>query len=314
MYKNDFGGKNMGHGHHHHSGNSEKNIGIAFLLNFSFVIIEVIGAVLTNSMAILSDALHDFGDSVSLGLAYIFEKKSKKNSNKIFTYGYKRLSLISALINSILLALGSIYILGEVIPRIWKPEVVEVNGMLWLAIVGIGVNGTAVFKLKGGNKIAEKAVALHLLEDLLGWIAVLIGAVIIKFTGWYIIDPLLSIGIAIYVIKNVFINLKSIWFVILQGIPEDFEIDILVEEIKALSLEILDIHDVHLWTLDGSNNVMTFHLVLADDCGINRMVELKREIKHYLEHKGIDEVNIDIENIGNCSDVFEHNHNSKGHK
>ncbi len=298
----------MGHGHHHHHnhGDSEKNIGIAFLLNFSFVIIELIGGVLTNSMAILSDALHDFGDSVSLGLAYIFEKKSKKTGNKIYTYGYKRLSLISALINSIILAVGSIYILGEVIPRIWKPEMVEANGMLWLALIGIGVNGAAVFKLKGGDKIAERAVALHLLEDLLGWIAVLVGAIIIKFTGWYIIDPLLSIGIAIYVVKNVLVNLKSIWLVILQATPEDFEIDILVEEIKKLSSQILDIHDVHLWTLDGSNNVMTFHLVLADDCGISRMVELKREIKHYLEHKGIDEVNIDIENLGNCSDVFEH--------
>lgn len=295
----------MAHHHHHHT-NSEKNIGVAFFLNFIFVIIELVGGIATNSMAILSDALHDFGDSVSLGLAYILEKKSKKIGNETYTYGYKRLSLISALINSVILASGSLFILAEVFPRILNPQEVKVHGMLWLSVIGIFINGIAVLRLKGGNKIAEKAVALHLLEDLLGWIAVFAGSIVIKFTSLYIIDPILSAGISLYVLKNVFVNLKSIWYVILQAIPEDFDINIISSKILELSPKIIDIHDIHLWTLDGISHVMTFHMVVSEECGLKEMVQLKKEVKHFLEHMGIEEVNIDMENEGNCSDNYQH--------
>ena len=299
----------MGHNHnHHHAQKKKKNIGFAFFLNFSFVIIELIGGFYTNSMAILSDALHDLGDSVALGLTYFFEKKSKGEKNSKYTYGYKRLSLISALINSIILLIGSIFIMIQVIPRIIKPQEVGANGMLWLAVIGVLINGGAVIKLKSGNKISEKAVALHMLEDMLGWIAVLLGAIIIKFTGWTIIDPLLSIGISIYVIKNVYYNLKDIWVVILQATPNDFDINHLTNELKIKFKEIEDIHGVHLWTLDGQNNVMTFHMVVNRGYSVEEVVELKKSVKHYLEHEGIGEVNIDIENLGNCSDNYKHNH------
>ena len=296
------------HSHHNHSHNSEKNIGIAFLLNFSFVIIELIGGFYTNSMAILSDALHDFGDSVALGLSYFFEKKSKKAGNKKYTYGFKRLSLISALINSTILLIGSTFIMIKVIPRLINPQAVEVNGMLWLAVIGVFINGLAVLKLNKGGKIAERAVALHLMEDALGWIAVLIGAFVIKLTGWTIIDPLLSIGISIYVIKNVYHNLKDIWTVILQATPNEIDIDKLNETLRKKFTDIEDIHNIHIWTLDGESHVMTFHMVVSKDCNVLDIVELKKRIKHHLEHEGIGEVSIDIENLGNCSNDYEHHH------
>lgn len=300
----------MAHNHSHgtHSHNSEKNIGIAFLLNFSFVIIELIGGLYTNSMAILSDALHDFGDSVALGLSYFFEKKSKKSGDKKYTYGYKRLSLISALINSIILLIGSTFIMIKVIPRLLNPQAVNSSGMLWLAVIGVLINGLAVLKLNKGGKVAERAVALHLMEDALGWIAVLLGALIIKLTGWTIIDPLLSLGISIYVIKNVYTNLKEIWNVILQATPDDIDIDSLNEDLRKTFTDIEDIHDIHIWTLDGESHVMTFHMVVNKDCNVENIVELKKRIKHYLEHEGINEVSIDIENLGNCSNDYEHHH------
>ncbi|KPM49271.1 cation diffusion facilitator family transporter [Jiulongibacter sediminis] len=280
-----------GHSHHHHH-HGTGNISTAFWLNISFTIIEVIGGFFTNSVAILSDALHDLGDSLSLGLAWYFQKKSGKRSDSVYTYGYGRFSLVGALINSIILIVGSVYMLTEAIPRILNPEESDAQGMFWLAILGIVVNGAAVFKLKKGDSLNERAVMLHLMEDVLGWAAVLIGSIIMYFTGWTIIDPLLSIGITVFILFNVYGNLKGVFRVILQGTPEGVNMEEVKEKVTGLE-GIKEIHDVHLWTVDGQKNIMSLHAVLEEGF---ETVKIKDEIRHELQHLEIEHVTIETEN------------------
>ncbi|WP_341227406.1 cation diffusion facilitator family transporter [uncultured Arcticibacterium sp.] len=275
------------HGHHH----GTENISTAFWLNLSFTIIEIIGGFFTNSVAILSDALHDLGDSLSLGLAWYFQKKSNKGSDKTYTYGYKRFSLVGALVNSIVLVVGSVFMLTEAIPRIMNPESSNAKGMMLLAVLGIAVNGAAVFKLKKGTSLNERAVMLHLMEDVLGWVAVLIGAVLMYFFKWKIIDPLLSIGITAYVLFNVYGNLKSVFRVILQGTPENFEVEDIKAKLKTIQ-GVLDVHDLHVWSMDGEFNVMTVHAVVKEKA--NRAA-MKKAIRHELQHMDVEHVTIEME-------------------
>lgn len=221
------------HGHNHsHSHDSVKNIGAAFFLNLFFTIIELIGGLITNSIAIISDSLHDFGDCLSLALSWYFQKLSKKGSNKLYSYGYKRFSLLGAIINSIVLIVGSIYILTEAIPRIFEPQETNAKGMFLLAILGIMAHGIVFLRLRKGKSLNEKVVSLHILEDLLGWIAVLAGSILIYFTNITIFDPILSIGISAIVLFNVLRNIKQVLPIILQGTPRELEQGHIIEEIK----------------------------------------------------------------------------------
>lgn len=241
------------------SENSTKNIRTAFLLNLVFTIIEIIGGIMTNSVAIISDAVHDLGDSLSLGLAWYFQKLSQKESDAKYSYGYRRYSVIGALINTIVLLIGCIFILSNTIPRLIHPEEVNPKGMIFLAILGIIVNGAAVFNLKKGHSLNERAVSLHLFEDVLGWIAVLIGAIIMLFWDVPIIDPILSILITIYILYNVFTNIKSAMNVILQKVPDNVSLsDIEAYLDKKNGLETYS--DIHIWSLDGEYNIMTINI------------------------------------------------------
>jgi cobalt-zinc-cadmium efflux system protein len=277
---------------HHHE--SEKNISYAFFLNLGFTIVEIIGGFMTNSVAILSDAIHDFGDSVSLGLAWFLQRFSKKESDQYYSYGYKRFSLLGAIINSVILLVGSILILLETIPRIFHPETPDARGMFILAILGIIVNGAAVIKLRKGNSINEKVVSLHLWEDVLGWVAILVGSVLMYFFNIPVIDPILSILISIYILIHVFRNIKISMRIILQGTP--VEID--TEEVKSTLLEfeeISDIHDLHIWSVDGNYNVVTTHVVLKKELPLNQLATLKLEIRKKLEELNIEHATLEFE-------------------
>ena len=178
----------MGHHHHHHDHSHDTgNIKVAFFLNLSFTIIEIIGGLMTNSMAILADALHDLGDSLSLGISWFLEKVSEKKPDETFTFGYARFSLLAAFINSMVLIVGSTIILYHVIPRLLNPEPVEASGMLLLSILGIVMNGLAVLRLKKGSSMNEKVVTWHLMEDILGWVVVLVASIVLMFVDWPII-------------------------------------------------------------------------------------------------------------------------------
>lgn len=282
------------HHHHHHSHDGESNIGIAFLLNISFTIIELIGGYMTNSVAIISDAVHDFGDSISLGMAWYFQKISKREKTDKYTYGYKRFSLLGAIINSIVLVVGSIYIISEAVPRLFSPQETSAKGMFALAIVGIIINGAAVLKTRTGDSINERVVSLHMMEDVLGWAAVLIGSAIMHFTGLTIIDPILSIGIAGFVLFNVYGNIKDVLPILLQGTPEHIDLNHIVEHVMELG-EVEEVHDIHIWSLDEEYNIMTIHVVLKDWLEEEKIVKLKSEIRSILEDEGVQHSTIEFE-------------------
>lgn len=281
-----------GRDHHHHEDLS--NIGQAFFLNLIFTIIEIIGGIFTNSMAIISDAIHDFGDSISLGLAWYFQKISKKASNSSYSYGYKRFSVIGALINAVILTIGSILILIETVPRILAPEETNSLGMIGLAVLGILVNGLAVFKLKKGKSLNEKVVRLHLLEDVLGWMAILIGSILIYFFQWYFIDSILSIGISLFVLRHVFVHLKSTMKIILQGVPENIDLQ-KIENLIRSKKEIVNLHDLHIWTIDGNYHILSVHLVLKEKLDFEKLIILKTGLRDELIQEDIEHSTFEFE-------------------
>jgi cobalt-zinc-cadmium efflux system protein len=285
----------MAHEHHPHD---TENISTAFFLNFAFTIIEIIGGLMTNSVAIMSDALHDLGDSLSLGLAWYFQKVAKRGRDKTFSYGYKRFSVLGAMINAIVLVVGSVFILQKTIPRLWQPETPNVQGMFWLAILGIVVNGAAVLKLKKGSSLNEKVISLHLLEDVLGWAAVLVGSILMYFFDLPIIDPLLSIGITIFILTNVYRSLKTVLNIVLQAVPTDIDIKKMKMDFVQKYSEIQSIHDLHTWTMDGEYNILTMHIVLKENQMITDLSQLKKDLRQDLEHCDIQHATIEFETVG----------------
>ncbi|MHA7128612.1 cation diffusion facilitator family transporter [Algoriphagus namhaensis] len=284
-------GHNHDHTHHHHA---EGNIKVAFYLNLAFTLVEIVGGLYTNSLAILSDALHDLGDSLSLGLSWYFQKLSRKGRTDTFSYGYKRFSLLGALINAIILIVGSVLILIHAIPELFDPSQTDAEGMMYLAILGVLVNGAAVLKLRKGKSLNEKVVTLHLLEDVLGWVAVLVGSILMQFFDLPIIDPLFSTLIAVWVLWNVLKNLRKSMLVLLQGIPREVSIREIREKLEALP-EVLDIHDCHIWSMDGEYNVLTIHIKLNKNYQLAEQAELKSKFRHILAHASISHITMEFE-------------------
>jgi cobalt-zinc-cadmium efflux system protein len=296
----------MAHNHHSHGHSHDhgtENLSFAFWLNTGFALLEIAGGFYTNSVAILSDALHDLGDSLSLGLAYYFHRKSHQKRDQHYTYGYRRFSLLGALINCMVLLVGSIFILQETIPRLFQPQNhhPDAKGMLIFAIVGIAVNGAALLRLKKGTSINERVISLHFVEDVLGWVAVLVGSVVMLFADLPIIDPILSLFISGYILINVYRNLKSSFRIILQGIPAGISEADVKNQILSIS-NVVDIHDLHVWSMDGEYNVLTAHAVVDEHLTLNEMESVKQEVKQVLKGLPIQHVTIEIETKGvNCS-------------
>ncbi|MCJ8167493.1 cation diffusion facilitator family transporter [Pontibacter sp. E15-1] len=279
-------------GHHHHG--ASDNIKVAFFLNLGFTILEIFGGLWINSVAILSDALHDLGDSLSLGLAWYFEKVAKRGRDQQFTFGYKRFSLLGAVINSVVLLVGSFFVLSEAIPRIFNPEPVNAVGMMGFAVLGIVANGAAVLRLKGGDSLNERVVRLHLMEDVLGWVAVLLGGIVLYFFDFPVIDPLLSVGITLYVLYNVVRNLRQSMKILLQATPQHID----PKEVEKRLVEVPDvhsIHDLHIWTLDGSYNVLTLHAVVPPALQVEQTEALKKRMRSAMADLDIQHVTVELE-------------------
>lgn len=289
-------GKGYGHDHHHDHGDV-KNIKVAFFLNLSFTIIEFVGGAITNSVAILSDAVHDLGDSFSLGLSWYFQKVAKKPRTQDYTYGYKRFSLLGAVINSVVLLVGSFLILLHAVPRLFNPQHPDVEGMLLLAVLGVIINGMAVLRLRKGSSINERVVSLHLLEDVLGWLAVLVGAGIMYFVDAPFIDPLLSILISLYILYNVYRNIRQSLRIILQGSPVDLDMEEVDRTLQEID-EVEEVHDLHVWSVDGEYNVMTLHVVLGSAIPMEEQHRLKLEIRDKLFGLGVQHCTIEFEVAG----------------
>jgi cobalt-zinc-cadmium efflux system protein len=279
------------HGHNHQS---ERNLLLAFSLNLAFTVLEIGGGFWTNSIAILSDALHDAGDCLSLGLAWYLQTLSARRPDAVFTYGYRRFSTLGALVTCVVLVVGLAFIGVGAMQRLREPAEVHVPGMLVLAVVGIAFNGLAAWKLRHGHSLSEQVASWHLLEDALGWIAVLAGSIVMLIWHLPIIDPLLSLGICVLILWNVVRNLKQVALVFLQSAPAGFDaaaFDRLLAEIPA----VVGSHHTYTWTHDGESHVFSTHLVLRAGATRNEIVAAQRRVHELLREQHFTHVTIEIE-------------------
>lgn len=282
----------MGHNHDHHS--AGKNLKFAFFLNAAFTIFEIIGGIYVNSVAIVSDAVHDLGDTLSLGTSWYLQNKSHKASNARFSFGYKRFSLLGALINSLVLIGGSVYVIIEAINRLIVPEHSDAQGMMIFAIIGVAVNGVAAFKLSKGTSMNEKVVSWHLIEDVLGWVAVLIVAIILQFKDIHYLDPALSLLITSFILWNVFKRLKETLFIFLQGVPAELDLDEIESRLTKIS-NVASIHHTHIWSLEGTDHVFTTHIKLKNINRFQQLMDVKKDVKAVLQEYKFDHYTVETE-------------------
>ena len=271
---------------------TEKNILIAFVLNLAFSIFEFFGGVFTGSVAIVSDAVHDIADAASIGIAWFLEKKSKKQPDDHYTYGYARYSVLGSLITTLILLLGSGMVIYHAAGRIITPREINYNGMILFAVVGVCVNFGAAFLTRDGDSLNQKAVNLHMLEDVLGWLVVLVGAVVMKFTDLALLDPILSIGVAVFILINGLRNLKQIIDLFLEKTPKGIRLEEIRQHIAGLE-GVLNVHHIHIWSMDGQNHYATMHVVTNGEPH-----EIKERVRQELLEHGIGHVTLELEAEG----------------
>ena len=284
----------MSHDHHHHHHQSAKNIKVAFFLNLGFTVLEVIGGIYVNSVSILSDALHDLGDSLSLGISWYLHMRSKKEADNKFTFGYSRFSVLGALINSIILIAGSVYVVSEAINRLMHPEPSDAAGMLVFAIIGMAVNGYAAFRLSKGKSLNERVVSWHLVEDVLGWAAVFVVSIVMMFTDAPYLDPILSLGITAFILFNVVKRLGETIMILMQGTPNDIDPEKIKQEITAIP-HVASLHHMNIWSLEGEHHVFTTHVKLDEVSGFTEVLEVKRKVKQVLKNYPFSHYTIEVE-------------------
>jgi cobalt-zinc-cadmium efflux system protein len=281
--------------HDDHAHGDTDNIQLAFFLNLGFTLLEFVGGIWTNSMAIVADAVHDLGDTASLGLSWYLERFSARGASRTFSYGYRRFSLLGALINAGVLISGSLFVLSEAIPRILNPQPTNATGMIVFAVLGILVNGAAVLRLRGSAGLNARVVGWHLLEDVLGWVAVLVVSIVLLFVGdWYFLDPLLSLAITLFVLFNAARNLRGVLLIFLQAAPEGMDVDAIDGELQAIE-GVQSTHHTHLWSLDGEHNVLTTHLVVSPDATKVDIVAAKDRARAIAERLEAGHITVEVE-------------------
>ena len=258
---------------------SERNILIAFILNLAFSVFEFLGGVFTNSVAIISDSIHDIGDAISIGVSYFLEKLSKKQPDKIYTFGYLRYSVMGSVITVLILLVGSVLVVVNAANRILKPQEINYDGMIVFSVIGMVVNFFAAYFTRHGDSLNQKAVNLHMLEDVLGWAVVFIGAVIMRLTDFKLIDPILSIGVAVYIFIHALSHLKEALDLFLVKIPQGMDVDEMKHHLKEMN-GILDVHHIHVWSMDGNRNYATMHIVANGDVSAIKKA-VKKELHNY---------------------------------
>jgi cobalt-zinc-cadmium efflux system protein len=283
---------------------SEEHIRTAFVVNLLFTLIEFAGGILTNSLAITADALHDLGDSFALGLAWFFERIAAKGKTPLFTYGYRRFSLVSALVNAIVLITGSVLILAMAIPRILAPQPVNAEGMILLAVVGILANGAAAYSVHQGKTMNETMVTWHLVEDVLGWAGILIVSIVLRVWDLPVLDPLFSVVLTLFILVNVLRNFRKTMIIFLQGVPPSVTLKG-VEEALLRIPGVQGIHDTHLWSLDGEHHILTTHLVVGKECSPNEVRQVKCSAREKAMEMGISHATLEIEALGEACEMGE---------
>ncbi len=270
-----------------------ENIKIAFLLNLAFSIVEAIGGILTNSISIISDSLHNLGDSITIGINYIFEKKSKKLPNKEYSYGYLRYTMLGSLIASFILLVGSVVIIYNVVPRLIKPLSVNYDAMIIFGIFGLLINLYATIKIMR-SKDKDKKINTHMIEDTVIWLFILTGSICIKVFDSVIIDPILSLLIAIYILYQVYKYMKNICNIFMEKVPKNVKIDEIKKDIEE-NENIDNVHHIHIWSMDGVNNYMTAHIHLNKVLSEEEIIKTKNDVKNKLMEDKINHITLEVE-------------------
>ena len=294
---------------------TDKKIFLAFCLNLIFSIVEFIGGAITGSVAVISDSIHDFGDSLSIGISFIFEKLSHKKPDEAHTFGYYRYSVLGSVIQSVILSCGSIIVIYNAVLRIITPQPINYNGMITIAIIGFVINFIAAYFTSGEGSLNQKAINLHMLEDVLGWAIVLIGAVVMKFTNWYYLDALLSIALAVFILINSLKSLKAVLDIFLEKTPNGVSLNEIKEHLLSID-GVVDIHHLHIWSMDGYKNGATLHVVTDGDISI-----IKKSVKDELSEHGITHSTVECElpdedchdALCSAGDTVHHHHHHHHH-
>ncbi len=297
----------MAHDGHSHAGEHDASgakIGTAFALNFAFAILELAGGLWTNSVAILSDALHDLGDCVALALSWRLVRISQRTGDEVYTFGYRRFSLLGALTMSVVLLAGGIVVLLQSVPRLFAPQTPNARGMLLLAGIGIAVNGFSALRMRGGKSLTERVVTWHFVEDVLGWVAVLLVGLVMLFWSVPVLDPVLAILITLFVLWNVAKRVKETFVILLQGVPETLKVGEVEDTIRAVP-GICDVHHTHIWSQDGMSHVLTTHAVVENADSYADVAALRRRVKDELKQYGVLHSTIEFESrtAPACDDV-----------
>ncbi len=291
---------------HSHSNPADENIKVAFFLNAGFALAELIGGYIINSIAIIADALHDFGDSLSLAFSWRMEVLSNKGSDERFSYGYRRFSLLSAVVSAVVLITGSVFIIYNAVKRLMHPQPLNMRGMIIFAVVGIFVNGYAALRNSKGKNLNSQIIYWHLMEDVLGWAAVLVVSIVLLFTDFYILDPLLSLFITAVVLLNVIKNLRKTLAVLMQGVPEAVNIATIENEIRQLEM-VNNIHHTHVWSLDGETNVLTTHIVLDLNAKKEQIRNIKAKIRELTQKYGVTHTTVEFEYLEDDCSMHDNN-------
>ena len=264
---------------------------IAFFLNLSYAIVEFIAGGIFGSSAVLADSVHDLGDAIAIGISAFLETISNREEDRQYTLGYKRFSLLGALVTVVILITGSILVILENITKLFNPQPVNDEGILWLGIIAVSINVLASLVVRKGKTKNESILSLHFLEDTLGWLAVILMAIILRFTDWYILDPLLSLVISIFILTKAIPRFWSALNIFLDAVPEGVETGDLEKDLEALT-NVKSVNQLSIWSMDGLENNAIIHLCLED---WGQMTETKNQVRQLLEERGIQNITIEVD-------------------
>ena len=277
--------------HHHHEG-AGNNILTAFFINLTFTAISLVGGWLTNSMAIISDSIHDLGCTLSIALAWLFERIAKHHPTARFNFGYRRFALLGAFVNAAILLSGSSVVFYESVKRMSSPEEVNAEGMLWFAILAILFKGVAVWHTWKGASVNQRMVSLHLLGDCLGWVAVLMASAVMMFVEIPLLDPILSVCISLYILYNVVRNLVTAFRIVLEGVPSSVNYEALHGEVATLQ-GIDEIHALRVWSMDNVHHAAEVELTTTLE-SLREVEQLKASLRTLLAAHGIVQTTVDV--------------------
>ena len=270
---------------------SKTSIWLAFFLNLSYAIVEFIAGGIFGSSAVLADSVHDLGDAIAIGLSAFLETISNREEDSRYTLGYKRFSLLGALVTAVILMTGSVLVILENITKLFHPQPVNDEGILWLGIIAVSINVLASLVVRKGKTKNESILSLHFLEDTLGWIAVILMAIILRFTDWYILDPLLSLVISFFILSKAIPRFWSTLKIFLDAVPEGVETGDLEKDLGAL-INVKSVNQLSIWSMDGLENNAIIHLCLED---WDQMMETKNQVRQLLEERGVQNITIEVD-------------------